>query len=188
MNWEDKSRLKRLGEKHDLVSLEGHWMRPIKYSVEGEEEIRLAQLKLGEHYPRGVLRKLAKKYKDIETMRPQEMIAKLDDEDLEELLDQTKSFKAGEQATYKKLVLLHGIGEHNFENGEGKLEEVTEDFVGRLCANKELAGEMQEIAEVHNRPLAKGSGLKSGIQQNGSVKEPNSKKTNSSRTKVIRPS
>ncbi len=182
MTWEDKSRLKRLGEKHDLESLEGHWIKPIKYSIEGEEEINLAKLRLKDHYPKGFIRKLAKKYPGLESKKPAEMAAALDEEDLDEMLNQTTNLTPGEQSAHIQLTLLHGIGEHNMENGEGKPEKVTEDFIKRICENKELATEIQAVIVDHNRPLASGSGSKSGTQQSGSVEASSSKKALSSKT------
>ena len=182
MGWEDKSRLKRLGDKHDLKSLDGHWIKPIKYSIEGGEEIQLAKLKLKDRFPKGFLRKLAKKHPGLEKMQPTEMIAALDEEELESLLEQTATLTPGEQTAHIRLVLLHGIGEHNLMNDDGKPEEVTEDFVRRVCEDKDLAMEMSGVIEAHNRPLVPGSGPKSGTQLNGSAEVRSSKKGNSSQT------
>ena len=187
MSWEDKSRLKRLGDKHDLDALEKHWIKPIKYSIEGEEEINLAKLKLKDRFPKGFLRKLAKKYPGLEKMTPTEMIGKLDEEELESLLEQTATLTAGEQTAHIRLVLLHGIGEHNLMNDDGKPEEVTEDFVRRVCEDKDLAMEMSGVIEAHNRPLVPGSGPKSGTQLNGSAKASSSKTEKSSRTVAAPP-
>ncbi len=180
MNWENKSRLKRLGDKHNLEALDEHWIKPIKYSIEGEEAINLAKLQLKDRFPKGVIRKLAKKFKDIESMTPQEMVAQLNEEELDELLDQTSKFNPGEQFAHIHLVLLHGIGDHNLENGDGKPEEVTEDFVQRICEDKALALEMSGVIEDHNRPLPKGSASKSETPPNGSAEASSSKKVNSS--------
>ena len=182
MSWEDKSRLKRLGDKHNLDALEKHWIKPIKYSIEGEEEINLAKLKLKDRFPKGFIRKLAKKYPGLEKMTPTEMIGKLKEEELESLLEQTATLTPGEQTAHIKLVLLHGIGEHDLMNGDGKPEEVNEDFVRRICEDKALAMEMSGVIEDHNRPLELGNGSKSGTQLNGSAKASSSKKANSSRT------
>ncbi len=179
MNWEDKSRLKRLGDKHNLEALEGCWIKPIKYSIEGEEEINLAKLKLKDRFPKGFLRKLAKKYPGLETMKPTEMIAKLDEEEVESLLEQTATLSPGEQTAHIKLVLLHGIGDHSLENGDGKAEEVNEDFVQRICKDKALAMEMSGVIEDHNRPLPKGSVSKSEMPPNGSAKGQRSEKASS---------
>ena len=179
MSWEDASRVKRLGNEHKLESLEEHWIKPIKYSIEGEEEINLAKLKLKDRFPKGFIRKLAKKYPGLEKMKPTEMIAKLKDEEVDSLLERTGTLS---QTPHIKLVLLHGIGDHNLMNGDGKPEEVTEGFVQRICENKALAMEMSGVIEDHNRPLAARNGSKSGTQQNGSAEAPSSKKANSSQT------
>ena len=182
MSWEDKSRLKRLGDKHNLDALDEHWIKSIKYSIEGEEEINLAKLKLKDRFPKGFLRKLAEKYPGLEKMTPMEMIAKLDEEEVESLLEQTATLSPGEQTAHIKLVLLHGIGEHNLMNGDGKPEAVNEDFVQRICEDRDLAMEMSGVIEDHNRPLAQGSGPKSGTQLNGSAKASSSKKGQSTKT------
>ncbi|KKN01553.1 hypothetical protein LCGC14_1126690 [marine sediment metagenome] len=186
MSWEDKSRLKRLGDRHNLDALEGYWIKPIKYSIEGEEEINLAKLKLKDRFPKGFIRKLAKKYPGLEKMNPTEMIAKLKEEELEELLEQTATLSPGEQTAHIKLVLLHGIGEHNLvdkdEDKGGFVKEVSQDFVQRICEDRDLAMEMSGVIEDHNRPLAPGSGPKSGTQLNGSAKASSSKKGQSTKT------
>ena len=182
MSWEDKSRLKRLGDRHNLDALEGYWIKPIKYSIEGEEEINLAKLKLKDRFPKGFLRKLAKKYPGLETMKPTEMVAVMDEEEVEALLEQTATLAPGDQSAHIRLVLLHGLGDHNLENGDDKPEEVNEDFVQRICEDKALAMEMSGVIEDHNRPLAARNGSKSGTQQNGSAEAPSSKKANSSQT------
>ncbi len=184
MGWEDKSRLKRLGDKHDLKSLDGHWIKPIKYSIEGGEEIQLAKLKLKDRFPKGFLRKLAKKHPGLEKMQPTEMIAALDEEELESLLEQTATLTPGEQTAHIRLVLLHGIGEHNLSDTDedGVITTASQDFVRRVCEDSDLAKEMQEVIEAHNRPLVPGSGPKSGTQLNGSAEVRSSKKGNSSQT------
>lgn len=186
MSWEDKSRLKRLGEKHDLISLDGCYIKPIKYSIEGEEAINQARLKIRDKFPKGMISKLAKKYKGIGTLTPTEMVAKLTAEEVEELIEQTAAAEPGSQTEHIKLVLLHGIGEHNFQNGEGKPEEVNEDFAARICEDKALAIEMLGVIETHNRPLALKTGSKSGTLPSGSAGGSDSKKGKNSRTAVTR--
>lgn len=186
MSWEDKSRLKRLGDKHELESLEGCWIKPIKYSIEGEEAINQARLKIRDKFPKGMISKLAKKYKGLDELTPMEMVAKLSEDEMEELLEQTAATEPGSQTEHIKLVLWHGIGEHNLKNGDGKAEEVNEDFAARICEYKDLAIEMLGVIEAHNRPLALKTGSKSGTSLSGSAGESSSKKGPTTRAVATR--
>jgi len=188
--WEHQARLKRMGEKRELQTFPGYWIRPQKYSIEGEEEIQCAQLRLKNKLSSAATRKIVAKLRESDDpdMTAEKLLKSLSDEELEAMMQEGGNIEPGDSSGYIHLVLLHGIGEHNFKNAEGKVEEVNEDFVNRFMAISELAHESVKIIEEWNRPLAKRSAPSSGTSPNGSTTEQNSpttRKTESFQTEQI---
>lgn len=184
MNWEEKSRDRRLGDRHDLKSLPDFWFRPQKYSVEGDEVVSLAQMKLKDRFKPGTIRRILGKFKENQEAgaKVEDLLMKLDNEDLNAIMDEASDSPAGAQTEYKRQVLLHGIGEHNFKNGKDELEQVTENFADRICQNHEIADEMVAVIVRWNRPLPKGSASRSVTSSSGDSEGSSQKKEKSTRT------
>ena len=188
--WEHQARLKRMGEKQDLKTFPGYWIRPQKYSIEGEEEIQCVQLRVKNKLSSATTKKIFARLREEGNpdITPEEFLKNLSEEELDDLLQEQGNLAPGDSSNYVRLVLLHGIGEHNFKNAEGKIEEVNEDFVNRLMYKADTAHEAIKIIEKWNRPLAKRSAPSSGTSPNGSTTEqssPTSRKTESSQTEQI---
>jgi hypothetical protein len=186
-SWEHQARLKRMGEKRDLKTFPGYWIRPQKYSIEGEEEIQCAQLRLKNKLSSSATRKIAARLRESGNpeITVEEFLKTLNDEELEELLQEGQKLEPGDSSNYVRLVLLHGIGEHNFKDAQGKTEEISEDFVKRFMRISETAHEAVKIIEEWNRPLARRSAPSSGTSPNGSTTGPplpTTRKTGSSPT------
>ena len=184
MTWEDKCRVRRLGERHKLESLPGFWFRPQKYSIEGDEAVSLAQLRLKDRFKPDTIRRILDKAKDNpdSEVRVEDLLLTLDDEDLSAIMEEASDVPAGAQTEYKSLVLLYGIGEHNFKKADGELETVSEDFVDRVLQERELTNEMMAVIVRWNRPLLKGSASRSQTSSSGSIEGSSPKKEKSIRT------
>jgi hypothetical protein len=183
MNWEEKSRSRRIGDRHELESLPGLWFRPQKYSVEGDEAVALAQLKLKERFKPDTIRRLLDKVKDNPDpeIKVEDLLLNLDDEELSAIMEDASDVPAGAQTEYKRLVLLYGIGEHSFKNKKGELETVNEDFVDRILQDKDLTDEMVSVIVRWNRPLLKGSSSRSQTSSSGSIEGSSRKKAKNTR-------
>jgi hypothetical protein len=184
MNWEEKSRARRIGDRHKLEALPSFWFRPQRYSIQGDEAISLAQLRLKDRFKPDTIRRILDKVKDNPDPqgRIEDLLLTLDDEDLSAIMEEASGVPAGAQTEYKRLVLLHGIGEHNFKNAKEELESVSEDFVDRILQDKELTDEMVAVIVRWNRPLLKGSALRSRTSSNGSIEGSSPKKEKNTRT------
>ena len=178
MSWEDKCRIRRLGERHKLESLPGFWFRPQKYSVEGDEAVSLGQLRLKDRFKPDTIRRILDKVKDNPDpkARVEDLLLTLDDEDLSAIMDEASDVPAGAQTEYKNLVLLYGIGEHNFKKADGELETVSEDFVDRILQDRELTNEMVGVTVRWNRPLPIGSASRSRTSSSGDSGDSSPKK------------
>jgi len=189
-SWEHQARLKRMGEKRELQTFPDYWIRPQKYSIEGEEQIQCAQLRLKNKLSSAATRRIVAKLRESDDpdLTAEKLLKSLSNEELEEMMQEGGNLEPGDSSGYIHLVLLHGIGEHNFKNAEGKVEEINEDFVNRLMDKADTAHEAVKIVEEWNRPLAKRSAPSSGTSPNGSTTEqssPTSRKTESSQTEQI---
>lgn len=158
------------GEKHELMALAGHSFRPRKYSYQGAEEIENCQSEI---------RKLAKNPKALKILGRLEKkgiknptLKQIADELTEkEMIDFFEALgEIGNKKTARlyELILLHGIGEHDFKDDKGNLCEINEELVAVLCESQDLVLEMVDVIQEHNRPLASRTSGTSGTSQNGS--------------------
>jgi hypothetical protein len=81
-----------------------------------------------------------------------------------------------------KVVILHGIHDHNFDDEDGKKIVFNDENVSELLEHFTVASEMFQIVMGFNAPLPQGSGEKSETAQSGPSEGLNSEKEKSSLT------
>jgi len=169
-NLRDEISRQIMGEVHDLVSLPGYWFKPRKYSTEGAEKIQNLREELRKVIKGSPTLKYIKKLhkKGIENPTPEDIINNLSDREIEEFYDSMGDLGKRRTAESNRLVLLYGIGEHNFKDDGGNICKIDEDFVDVLCESQDLVLEMIGPIMEHNRPLARRTSGKSETSQNGS--------------------
>jgi len=160
-----------IGERHDLSTLSGFWIKPKKYSTEGGEEITALRFKIAKNSRNPIVIKKLKKLRDegIEVLDVNTLLDKLPEEEVLELLSATYENAGDNRGEMQKLQLLHGIGDHNFNSGGKKL--AIEEAVPKLMQDAEAVAEILTIVEEWNIPLPQGRSQSSETQQNGSTSE-----------------
>jgi hypothetical protein len=155
MGWKDEARRTIVGDKKELGTFPGYWIRPRKYSIESLDEIRAIEKKQQSEFTRRSMAKLAKKMSGIKDLTPEaaaemsplDLMKNMDEEEVEALYEMMDS-KHNFQAQILTAKLKGGVGEHNFEGT--KITELAKE----LIEYPDIAREVVEIIDEYNRPLA----------------------------------
>jgi hypothetical protein len=169
-DWKKQISRSRVGEKVDLKSIEGFWIKPRKFSVSENDEVeaqdKKATLDAGvslKDFASAAI-KVSKQKENSE-----ESLEGLSDKETEALLNSQFTASAG----IIRLSLLYGIAEHNFCEEESTTK-IDEAIVKEIMQIPEIASEMTTIVRNFNRPLAKKTSGTSETSQSGSTEEANS--------------
>jgi hypothetical protein len=170
-DWKNKLSLSRIGERVDLKTIEGFWVKPQKFTVEQNDEIQAAQLKALAGVNRGTLAKATNKIK-IASENDEETAAidVLSDEDISALMDA----KFAPSSEVLRLHILYGIAEHNFCDEESS-SVVDKALVDDLMKYPDIATEIGGVARRYNDPLAHPTSATSETSLDGSTEEQSSK-------------
>jgi len=159
-----------LGEKHELVALPGHSFRPRKYSYRGAEEIENCQMEIRKIVKNvkalKILARLDKKGVKNPTLK--QIADELTEEEAIEFFEALGGIGVKKTARLDELILLYGIGEHDFKDDRGSPCEINEKLIAVLCESQDLVLEMAGVIEEHNHPLAPKTSGTSETSQNGS--------------------
>jgi hypothetical protein len=154
MGWKNDARRLVIGERRELGTFEGYWIRPRKFSIQAKDEINAIQRRIQKSIDKKALISLMKKVKGSkEADQSEEEIEKklyesMTDDELNSMLDaqgvETKDL------IYTKI--LYGVAEHNFCD-----EEKSEDskvLAADILDYEAIAQEIINVVEEFNRPLA----------------------------------
>jgi len=154
MGWKNDARRLVIGERRELGTFEGYWIRPRKFSVQAKDEINAIQRKIQKGIDKKALISLMKKVKGSkETDQSEEDLEKklyesITDDEIDSMLDaqgvETKDL------IYTKI--LYGVAEHNF--CEEEKSENAQILAADILEYEEIAQEIVSIVEEFNRPLA----------------------------------
>lgn len=161
MGWKDDARRLIIGEKVQLETFEGYWIRPKKWSIQAKDEINAVQRRIQKGIDKKALMSVYAKSKG-KNYSEEELLEKISPEELGAFLD-SNSLEAKD---FVEIKLKYGIAEHNFEGAKVK------DLAHDILEYEDIAIEMLKIVEDFNRPLAKKTSPISGMSQNGSTEEP----------------
>lgn len=174
-DWKAKARQSVLGERKELRTLSGFWIRARKFGVTAAERIREA-----EGLPPSLLRKLARLRPDGEdgdVARDKDFQRKaveaLSDEEFGILQERQRSLEP-------KIVterLLYGIGEHNLgaAGPDQPSDVVTKDFVAELLqylGTDTIEEMLDAILEMNPGPFQSGKSDASSSSPSGSTEDP----------------
>jgi hypothetical protein len=171
MGWKDEAKRTVVGDKVELKTFPGYWIKPKKYSVAGKDAINEEQRKLQQGIDKKAMASVIKKL-DIEadgkdeTQLMGEIMDKLTDDELAAMMDS----QYVPSANYIKVRLREGIDSHNFCDAAESHD--VKAFVDDILAYPEITEEILRIVEEHNRPLAGKSSKKSKMRPSGSTTEP----------------
>lgn len=161
MDWKDAARKALVGDKVELVNAPGLWIRPKKLSTEVTDQLGELQR---DFFRQGDNRAKVKEYKEIEEKLKQQGKT-LEDADPMELLAAAPQMPGDYRPKQYSMALAAGIGEHNFEDGQGKLicdgRQFDKATVDQVLEWGPLAQEIFQIIYGYNFPLPKRSDGKS---------------------------
>lgn len=165
MGWKEDARRLVIGEKAELDTLPGYWVKPLKYSIQAKDEINAIQCKLQKGINKKELASLMQKLKDIrkgdESPKDEEILSQISEGELETLLNMQNT----ESKELTRIKILYGVAEHNFDGVS--VAELAEDILDY----EEVALEILTIVEEFNRPLANKMSSTSKMSQDGSITE-----------------
>lgn len=158
-----------IGDRHDLETLSGFWIKPKKYSTEGGEEIAALRFKIMRNSRNPKIVGILKKLKDegIEALDVTTLLEKIPEEEVMELFAAMYEARGDGRGEIQRAILKHGIGDHNFNSGGKKLS--VEEAVPKLMQDAEAVVEIIANIEEWNVPLAQGRSQSSETQPNGST-------------------
>lgn len=182
--WRTAARRTRVGERIELTSLPGYWIKPQKYSVEAANKIRALEQQLQDNVTvEGrdfIVRKAKAARQAADELDIASVLAACDETELVWFLAQIKTADPAVATMHQRLVLLHGIGEHNFTDENGVLCKVEESFVDQIMDYAEPALEMYTIVQEWNRPFGRERSKNFRGQSSPSTTEKSSPKTSPS--------
>lgn len=172
MSWKDDARRTIVGEKHDLTTFEGYWIKPKKFSKSAEdainEQIRKLQKGVNRKALVSVTKKAEERGEELGSMSEAEVLELLTEEELAALMDGDTA------ATFDlcRVKIRYGIDSHNFCDGDidSRSTQVVDDTFARdILEYPQIAGEIMGIIQEFNRPLPNKKSPKSETSQNGSI-------------------
>ncbi|MFP4066219.1 MAG: hypothetical protein ACLFS5_01840 [Spirochaetaceae bacterium] len=181
MGWKSEARRTIVGPTHYLKTLPyadtkelHYWFRPRKWSIEAADTIRAKEHELRKAlgkeglslitHRKDILEKIQDAHKRGENVTEADIIHLLSEEELAALITGTTP---QDQAELIKLQLLHGVHDHNLDDEDGKVIEISESEVGDFLEFPDVAGEMVEVIREWNRPLARRRSDNSETSLNG---------------------
>ncbi len=188
--WKEVSRRLMFGPEVPLKTLAGeYWIKPKKLSVQAADEFAEISRSI---YLTGDIEK-TKKFRELVKQTEAEgkdLDDVLKDMDPLELMRIIPQHDKEHRARVYEIVMLHGIGEHNLQDDNGKvihegkyLDQKTVNEILEEAAP--LAEEIFMIVQDLNASLRKGSGSISPTSPNGSSKESSTIPESSSPTEGI---
>lgn len=168
VNWKVAADRVAIGEKKELQSLPGYWVRPRRYTKQGEAEILAAQT-----------RAIGQSKQIAASMMSQMPVAGSDAEEMTGLSPQTRNdigMIVMQNATAdmvgkveeNTLRILYGIEDHNFNGAD---EKATREWATDIMGYTDTANEILELVGEQNLPLGLRTSHKSETSQNGSSTE-----------------
>lgn len=173
MGWQDDARRLIQGDKKELATFPGYWIRPKKYSVSQRDEIQAAMREIQKGIDKKALVEVMSKVRNFDDeLDKEELMKSLSEENLAALLDSSNL----PTAKLAEIRLRCGIAEHNFEGS------TVEELARAMMEYPVVCDEMVKIVEDFNRPLASRTSKTSETSPNGSTTEPDSTTATSSPT------
>ena len=156
-NWELAARRVRVGKRHNLESLENnHYFHPLKYSVDGVDEINAAMMERKDVLEVGALAKMKHLAAKGNIKSPEDIFEKLSDEEFGAVIKAT-DVSALKKGPLIRAKIKHGFGPNNFGgvDKDGALNKpLPEEFLDSLLQNEDVVLEILKVVERHNHPLS----------------------------------
>lgn len=173
INWKVAADRMTIGEKVELTTLPGYWVRPRKYSKAGEAEILAAQTRAVAQ-KRAVASSIIDAYDAQPANEADAMVGSRAagmQREVQILVMQNASAAMVGHIDEDQARIAFGIEDHNFN---GEIERASMDWAREVMEHAEIANELLAIVAEKNRPLVRPTSPSSETSPNGSTTEPSS--------------
>lgn len=171
INWKIAADRVTIGERVELKTLPGYWVRPRKFSKAGEAEILAAQTRAVAQ-KRAVASSIIDAYDAKPTNEADAMVGSKAvgmQREVQLLVMQNATPEMVGHLEEDRVRLTFGVEDHNFN---GDAEKATSAWARDVMEHAEIANEILAIVAEKNRPLAMPTPPSSGTSPNGSTTEP----------------
>jgi len=167
--WENAARRFTVGDKTELETIPGYWIKPKKYSVEGDNAIKAAAAGNQSVLPPSLLKRLQERAETMQDgeLTQSELFKMMSAEEIGEMIHRTATADSAQSVKVVKLILMYGIDSHNFEDTDNR--RCGEDLAEKLMQYRDAAMECVRIIQGFNGPLARATGQPSETSPNGNT-------------------
>lgn len=169
VNWRVAADRLTIGERVELKSLPGYWVKPRKYSVAGEAEIKAAQVRALAETRGEAMREVAGMMADPESDSAAMGLSREQRDQIAVAIMERATADIIGSLAERRARVLYGIAEHNFT---GEPAEPTPEWVDELMEYADVFDEVLAIAWEKNRPLAPTTPQGSETSPTGNSTEP----------------
>jgi hypothetical protein len=165
INWKIAADRVAIGEKIELESMPDYWVRPRRYTKQGEAEILAAQTRAigkSKQIATSLMNQMPAPGSDAEEMAGLTAQAQ---SDIAMIVMQNASADMVGKVEENTLRILHGIEDHNFN---GDPEKATQEWAAEVMGYADIANEILALVKEQNLPLGLRTSHKSGTSPNGS--------------------
>lgn len=169
MGWKDAVARDLVGPKTELQTLPGYWIRPKKYNATIGAELQALELKMASRSPT-FAKLMSKAIQDKgEDVAPKDVFDACDVETRSRIgLEMAEAAQEhGPRQTH--LMLVGGIGDHNFTNDDGGKATIDEEFVEIVRSNRAVLDELLSIVRSWNPPFSRTGPARSETPRSGSI-------------------
>jgi len=169
INWKVAADRVAIGEKIELESMPGYWVRPRRYTKQGEAEILAAQTRAigqSKQIAASMMNQMPAPDSDSEEMTGMSPQTR---NDLAMVVMQNATADMVGKVEEDTLRILFGIEDHNFN---GETEQASKDWASEVMQYTDIANEILVLVRGQNLPLGLRTSHKSGTSPNGSLMEP----------------
>ena len=167
MGWRDAISRDLLGPKAELATLPGYWIRPRKYGATIGQGLEALQMHIVKASP-VFAGKLAEARDQDGKVDVRAVQAGWDIETRNQISVEMADAEREYGPARERLMLLGGIGEHNFADDAGRLAAIDDEFVELVRSNRAVLVEIIGIVGAWNLPFARSGELKSETPPSGS--------------------
>jgi hypothetical protein len=173
INWKVAADRATVGERVELVTLPGYWVRPRHYSKLGEAEILAAQTR-SMAKSRAVASSVIDAYIKKPSSDVESMIGGMSIEDQKNVSIKVMEGATAETVGHQEedvMRIAFGVEDHNFK---GEPSRASVEWAREIMPYGGIANEILELVVEKNRPLARRTSPSSETSLNGSMKEQDS--------------
>jgi hypothetical protein len=173
INWKIAADRVTIGERTELKTIPGYWVRPRRFSKQGEAEILAAQTRAMAK-SKAVAASMMDGFKDAVVSDADKMTGGISDDAKKEIAIKVMQGATADMIGHVEedvMRIAYGIAEHNFL---GDQEPACVEWAREIIEYKDVANEILEIVREKNLPLVLPTPSSSPTLPTGSLTDPDS--------------